>query len=122
MVTVLCTVRNCGQTLVRGERRMVCANGHSFDIARSGYCNLLQPQDSRARQPGDSREAVMARRRFIEAGHEQALLSGAPASSPALDVGCGEGSHLAALELEEAHGVDISVPAIDLAAKTYPQH
>src|SRR4051812_20555028 len=104
MVTVLCTVRNCGQTLARDARRMVCTNGHSFDIARSGYCNLLQPQDSRSRQPGDSREAVQARRHFIEAGHEQfitnamkMMLSAAPASSPALDVGCGEGSHLAAL-------------------------
>ena len=40
MVTVLCTVRNCRLPLRREERRMVCANAHSFDIARAGYAIL----------------------------------------------------------------------------------
>jgi hypothetical protein len=34
------------------------ARGHSFDIARSGYINLLQPQERRARRPGDATDAV----------------------------------------------------------------
>jgi 23S rRNA (guanine745-N1)-methyltransferase len=39
-----------------------------------------------------------------------------------LDVGCGEGHHLGALRAElecEAHGIDISVPAIEAAARTH---
>src|SRR5947199_10671655 len=65
---LLCTVRECRAALVREERRAVCERGHSFDVARSGYLNLLQPQDRRSRHPGDSAEAVAARRRVIERG------------------------------------------------------
>ncbi len=119
---LLCTVRGCALPLLAEERRYVCANNHSFDVARSGYVNLLQPQDSRSRQPGDSREAVAARRRFLDRGFAEPLLRAtvafAPRASTVLDVGCGEGYHLNAFE-GERHGLDISVAAIDAAAKRY---
>ncbi len=105
---------------------MTCANEHSFDIARSGYCNLLQPQDRRSKEPGDSREAVVARRQFLDAGHGShfvaPMIEMAGAAHRILDVGCGEGHHLDALRVAtnaEAHGVDISTPAIDLASRRY---
>lgn len=129
MVTLLCTVRGCRRPLVRDESRWSCAAGHSFDIARSGYCNLLQPQDRRSANPGDSAEAVAARRRFLDRGHSNALIEATIAFStnridgPVLDAGCGEGAHLAAFHQAagaEAHGTDISVPAIDAAAKRHP--
>ncbi|HET8774477.1 MAG TPA: methyltransferase domain-containing protein [Thermoanaerobaculia bacterium] len=121
---LLCTVRNCRAPLVRDERRYVCANSHSFDVARSGYVNLLQPQDRRSRTPGDTAEAVAARRRFYERGDPllDAIVRAFPASGTMLDVGCGEGSHLDGFRRAygvEAWGVDISVPAIELAARTY---
>ncbi len=132
MVTVLCTVRNCRLPLRREERRMVCANAHSFDVARSGYLNLLQPQDRRSKTPGDSKEAVIARRRFLDAGHEEtlietiiAMLRGEPApASAVLDAGCGEGYHLGTITRRlgvEGHGVDLSTAAIELAARRYPE-
>jgi 23S rRNA (guanine745-N1)-methyltransferase len=122
MVTLLCTVRNCRQPLERDAGRVVCVNHHSFDVARSGYINLLQPQDRRSKEPGDSREAVAARRRWLESGREPVVTDAVRGMSPALDVGCGEGSHLAALNCEEGHGVDLSVYAIDLAARTHPRY
>src|SRR4029079_104960 len=121
----------------RAGRTYRCPRGHSFDVARSGYLNLLQPQERRSRHPGDSREAALARRRLFAAGHFDPLLAAiaeaaaeavAPSrrqgSLPAvLDVGCGEGSVLGALagsrELE-AWGVYISTGAIDLAARAHP--
>lgn len=121
----LCTVRQCNEPLLRNANRYVCRNSHSFDIARSGYVNLLQPQDRRSRNPGDSTEAVAARRRFLERGFAQPLIDAVAALvtkgplGPVLDVGCGEGRQLAAFRREESHGVDISVPAIDLAARTW---
>jgi 23S rRNA (guanine745-N1)-methyltransferase len=129
LVTLLCTVRNCRQPLVRDERRMACTRSHSFDIARSGYCNLLQPQDSRSRHPGDSAAAVEARRRFLDAGQGEPFLRAMIAMVPsrpatALDAGCGEGYHLDGFRRAfdcEAHGTDISTPAIDAAARRYPQ-
>jgi 23S rRNA (guanine745-N1)-methyltransferase len=109
---------------------MVCPNGHSFDIARTGYVNLLQPQDRRSKNPGDSKEAVSARRRFLDRGFAEPLVNDLLAlirgprpkarGLPILDVGCGEGYYLAAMQrafAAEAHGVDISVPAIDAAAR-----
>lgn len=126
---LLCTVRDCRQPLVRQQRCLRCARGHSFDIARSGYINLLQPQDRRSRHPGDTSDALAARRRLHDQGVTQPLLKGiaeilAPTSNDlALDVGCGEGFYLGSLARQagfSGFGIDISVPAVDLAAKRYP--
>lgn len=43
-----------------------------------------------------------------------------PLHGPILDAGCGEGYHLGNIDADERHGVDISVAAIDAAAKRYP--
>jgi len=120
---LLCTVRNCHLPLAREDRRVVCARGHAFDIARRGYINLLQPQERRSRKPGDSAEAVAARRRFLDRGHAEPLLSAIRAMLPdgqeILDAGCGEGYYLGSLG--RGSGIDISTAAIDLAARRYPQ-
>jgi 23S rRNA (guanine745-N1)-methyltransferase len=119
---MLCTVRDCHLPLVREDRRAVCARGHSFDVARSGYINLLQPQDRKSKQPGDTPEAVIARRRLHDRGITAPLLQAiaemaAPSSEDSvLDVGCGDGFYLGSLAAQggfEAHGVDISIPAVD---------
>jgi 23S rRNA (guanine745-N1)-methyltransferase len=126
-----CPVRGCGAPLALEDRRAVCARGHSFDRARSGYWNLLQPQDRRSAQPGDSKEAALARRRLSAAGHLDPLVAalGAMIDRPGrerravLDVGCGEGSLLAALapgRFGEVHGTDLSAAALDLAARAWP--
>lgn len=132
-VELLCTVRGCGGRLDAFESRVVCWRGHSFDRARSGYVNLLQPQDRRSRTPGDSKEAAAARRRLLDAGHETPILvaivaavrdAGIVAGATALDVGCGEGhflDRLASEALVSGVGLDISVPSVDLAARAHPE-
>jgi 23S rRNA (guanine745-N1)-methyltransferase len=126
---LLCPVRSCHLALTREERRLVCPRGHSFDVARSGYINLLQPQDRRSRNPGDTADAIAARRRLHDRGVTAPLARGigemlAPSAGDAvLDAGCGEGFYLATLAGDtgcEAHGVDISIPAVDAAARRYP--
>ena len=157
---LLCTVRGCGRELVRscadesrsssndsdlvragsiaGARGLAiarddleCDRGHSFNVARSGYVNLLQPQDRRSRAPGDSKAVVAARRRLFDGGSAAPLVEalielarslGIQSDSAVLDVGCGEGSMLAAIARElgvEAWGIDISTPAIDAAARRF---
>jgi 23S rRNA (guanine745-N1)-methyltransferase len=127
-VTLLCPVRSCNLPLAREERRFVCGNAHAFDVARSGYVNLLQPQDRRSKNPGDTSEAVQARRRFLDRGFVDPLVAAIVALLPLregqtlLEIGCGEGHHLAALRRAyrvDAHGTDISVPAIELAARRH---
>jgi 23S rRNA (guanine745-N1)-methyltransferase len=127
---LLCPVRECRLALVRDQKRFVCANGHSFDVARSGYVNLLQPQERRSKNPGDTPEAVAARRRLHTRGVTEPLLRGiaellnATSEDVILDAGCGDGFYLGTLEREtgfDGHGIDISIPAVEAAAKTYPQ-
>ena len=44
----------CGRGLELCPGRLACSRGHSFDLAREGYANLLPVQKKHARQPGDS--------------------------------------------------------------------
>ena len=127
---LLCPVRGCHLALTRDSRRVFCSQGHSFDIARSGYINLLQPQERRSKNPGDTVDAVAARRRLHDRGVTEPLLRaiaemiGAVSGDAVLDAGCGDGFYLGSLARQtgfDAHGVDISIPAIDAAARRYPE-
>lgn len=127
---LVCSVRGCGLPLLKEDRRWVCANQHSFDIARSGYVNLLQPQERRSKNPGDTEAAVAARRRLHDKGVTEPLLRGIAEMSEihkddvVLDAGCGDGYYLGTLAHEKqchAHGVDISIPAVNAAALRYPE-
>lgn len=130
---LICSVRDCRLPLKREPRRLFCPSGHSFDVARSGYVNLLQPQERRSKNPGDTAEAVAARRRLHDRGVTAGLLAGIAEFAGAaaevsegdtvLDAGCGDGFYLGSLvaaKRAEGHGVDISAPAVELAAKRYP--
>ena len=124
-----CPVRGCQLALVREGRRLLCAKGHSFDIARSGYINLLQPQERRSKQPGDTLTAVAGRQRLHDRGVTEPFLRAVEAiikptpSDIILDAGCGDGFHLGSMARNikfGAHGIDISIPAIEAAARRYP--
>jgi 23S rRNA (guanine745-N1)-methyltransferase len=126
---LICPVRNCRLALAREGKRLACPQGHSFDIARSGYINLLQPQERRSKQPGDTPVAVEARQRLHDRGVTRPLLDAIGetiAASPddvVLDAGCGDGFYLGTLANRvgfQAHGVDISIPAIRAAARRFP--
>ncbi len=131
-MVLACTVRGCGSPLERGNpSAFTCARGHAFDVARSGYVNLLQPQDRRSKQPGDSPEAVFARRQLLDAGFGRALTTAliecveradVRTDAACADLGCGEGTHLAALVEHfrlEGFGVDLSAHAVEAAAKRH---
>ena len=126
---LLCPVRGCHMALMREKRRLFCERGHSFDVARSGYINLLQPQDRRSKRPGDTPAAVAGRRRLHDRGVTRPLLQAiaetisAGPSDVVLDAGCGDGFYLGELAGQtglDGHGVDISIPAVDAAARRYP--
>jgi len=124
-----------GAPLQRHGAAWRCAAGHSFDIASQGHTHLLPVQNKRSRDPGDSKDMVAARRRFLNAGFyrpiaeaaSRATLADLPAGQPAacLDAGCGEGYYLRQLAAaaETAGqplallGLDISKWAVLAAAK-----
>ena len=125
----------CGQPLEREERSYVCPKRHCYDIAKEGYVNLLPANKKHAKDPGDDRDMVAARTRFLEGGHYAPLrealaglvLEKAPAAL--LDLGCGEGWYTAGVcaALREnglntrVAGVDLSRSALKKAARRTAQ-
>ena len=126
-MNLLCPV--CGCELNKVERRLVCEKNHSFDIARQGHVNLLVVQQKHSLNPGDTREQVLSRREFLEAGFYEpiarTLIETAKElgiSGEILDVGCGEGYYSARLADAlgaELTGLDISKEAVRCAAAKY---
>ena len=124
---LLCPI--CAAPLRQTDKTFRCEAGHSFDMARQGYVNLLPVQNKRSLNPGDTREQVLSRRAFLEAGFyapiADALCAAAKelgCAGPILDVGCGEGWYSA--QLSDALnaplvGLDISKEAVRCAAAKY---
>ena len=92
----------CGASLSRTDKTLRCAAGHAFDIAKSGYVNLLPPGKEKNARTGDEREMVRAREEFLSLGHygaiTDALADAAAEFAPhgpyaVCDMGCGEGYH-----------------------------
>ncbi len=128
-----CTVRGCGEPLRRRDAVFACTRDHAFDVARSGYVNLLQPQDRRAAEPGDTREAVEARARLLGRGigrpniesildraADRTLAGGPPV---VVELGCGGGDGIGRLAARlpiVGIGIDLSSAAVALAARRFP--
>lgn len=127
-----CTVRGCGLLLERRARAWTCARGHTHDVAREGYVNLLQPQDRRSLDAGDTKAAVEARARLLAAGIGRpvvdAFVARAAALMPAddavvVDLGSGTGDALGALAARvplAGIGLDLSTAAAAHAARRFP--
>jgi 23S rRNA (guanine745-N1)-methyltransferase len=126
-------VRDCGLPLEQRVRVLVCARGHSYDMARTGYVNLLQPQDRRSLSPGDSRAAIAARARLLTAGVGRALIDDVvgrvlafdlPDHAVVTDLGSGSGEALAAVADARSItgiGIDLSTAAAAHAARRFPR-
>lgn len=124
---------NCGKPLSREEHRLVCPAGHSFDVARSGYVNLLLSQQTGQKHHGDDKVMVRARSGFLARGYYDPMrrelirqsLEAAEEGVTVLDAGCGEGYYTAELAkvLREQNarprvaGIDISKAALQEAAR-----
>ena len=126
-MNLICPI--CFEKLDMAGKQYVCPRNHSFDIARQGYVHLLPVQQKHSKNPGDTREQVLSRREFLEAGFyvpiARTLMETAKElglSGPILDVGCGEGYYSAQLADAlgaELTGLDISKEAVRCAAAKY---
>ena len=122
----------CGEQLHKSGSAYVCSSRHSFDVARQGYVNLLTVQQKHSLNPGDTREQVLARRAFLEAGFYAPIADALAEKArelgitgPILDAGCGEGYYSARLAdalQAELTGFDISKEAVRCAAAKYKNH
>jgi 23S rRNA (guanine745-N1)-methyltransferase len=116
-----------GLPLTRHGNQAVCSSNHSYDFDRKGTINLLPVQFKKSKNPGDSKEMILARERFLNAGFYQPIsdhlnqLMAAYHVTTVFDAGCGEGYYTQrAADLFNAAafvGMDISKDAIHAAAK-----
>jgi 23S rRNA (guanine745-N1)-methyltransferase len=136
MTTVLaCPV--CGEGLALGATAAACPNAHTFDLARSGYLNLLLSNKKQSAQPGDSPAMLLSRRTFLQGGYYDQMASAANATvaetvdgldsasgAQIADLGCGEGFFTARLKgalaattapAPTVYGVDVSRQGVRMA-------
>jgi 23S rRNA (guanine745-N1)-methyltransferase len=113
----------CAAEFTVAGRSLRCVSGHTYDLAKQGYVNLL------GQSGGDSKEMVAARAEFLASGHYTPLASlvaseaarDLPRDGLVVDAGCGTGYYLGAV-LSRAPaatglGMDTSVFALRRAAK-----
>lgn len=120
----------CSKPLHAEGRSLRCGRGHSFDIAKQGYVNLLRAGVDAG--TADTSEMVAARADFLATGRYAPLAelladvvetTGNPEF--VVDAGAGTGYYLAGVldRVESAWGLalDVSAPALRRAAKAHPR-
>ncbi len=128
----------CGNELNRDsvEKHLFCDNNHHFDIAKSGYVNLLMSQQLKVKHHGDDKLMVRSRRDFLNKGYynvllekiSKTLLNYTRNGCTMLDAGCGECWYTSNIYdylilnhiKPEMLAVDISKDALALGAKRNP--
>ncbi|SHG25035.1 23S rRNA m(1)G-748 methyltransferase [Jatrophihabitans endophyticus] len=117
----------CDGSLHRDGPRLRCVTGHSYDVARQGYVNLLS---GRGVATGDSAAMVAARSAVLAAGlldgvTAAVVAAASPADGLVLDLAGGTGHYLAAVLARDpaSSGVclDASGPALRRAARAHPR-
>lgn len=121
----------CNNSLATQNKSLICENNHTYDIARSGYINLLPVNKKSSKNPGDSKEMVEARSNFLKTDYYLPIITKINTFIKTnivpntqiniLDAGCGEGYYLNKVkthfnEKVNCLGVDISKAAIHAAA------
>ena len=122
MPIIICP--NCKSSLHPFEKTVRCQNGHSFDISKEGYINLLLSNQKNTKNPGDNKMMVNARDAFLSSGHYDFLLDNMESTINSfdifaasneiihlLDLGCGTGYYTRNLFKQKKIkkiGVDIS--------------
>ena len=135
---LLCPV--CKENLIKDvlNKMYKCENNHTYDIAKEGYVNLLISNQKRSKNPGDSKEMVLARVEFLSKGYygllsdkiNQMIVESLNKDNNdkfnIMDLGCGEGYYLTNLKnyMDEKnikanyYGMDVSKEAVKYASKT----
>jgi 23S rRNA (guanine745-N1)-methyltransferase len=116
----------CRADLALTERTLRCPHRHSFDLARTGYVNLLTGHGAVPAEGGDDPQQLARRDAFLGQGHFDGITDAIRAELGSnrhtiLDAGCGTGHHLRRLAgSNAAAGIDVSKDAAAYAARRHP--
>lgn len=113
----------CKKSLTEEQNRYVCENSHSFDKAKEGYVHLLPVNKMHSKIPGDTKEMVDSRHRFLQSGLynifseklNEIVLRYAGKNSIIIDAGCGEGYYTKRLSEALFSYDDISIAGFDIS-------
>lgn len=125
----------CGEILAKNGNSLKCPKNHCYDLAASGYVNLLLSDMMNSKLPGDNKLMVNARRSFLSKGYYKPLADAFAETvrkyvendCTVLDAGCGEGYYTGIIaerlasygKSADIFGIDISKNAVNAAAKRY---
>jgi 23S rRNA (guanine745-N1)-methyltransferase len=119
----------CNAPLQANQMQVRCDQGHSFDVHKKGYLNLLLAHQKNSKAPGDDAQMVASRRRFLDEGHYHRLADTIalqiqkvlPTNANLWDAGCGEGYYTQVIRDRNPglsiYGLDISKPAIQASSR-----
>lgn len=128
--TIRCPICREELSVIGGSLK--CQHAHTFDIAASGYVNLLPPGKAGNSHTGDDRNMIKARRAFLETGYYDRISDFAAqciaefsfsTDMTILDAGSGDGYHITRIadilsgRLSSAIGIDASKHGAEIAAK-----
>lgn len=119
----------CKNKLSKFDNCYKCENNHNYDISSKGYANMLLANQRHSENPGDSKEMILSRVRFLELNYYHFLrekiletilkYSSLTDEFSFCDLACGEGyytnyihDNLSKLANIKTVGIDISKYAI----------
>jgi 23S rRNA (guanine745-N1)-methyltransferase len=127
----------CAGALTLADRALQCPKRHSFDLAKTGYVNLLVARGPVPASGGDDSQQLARRDAFLGRGHFDGIADAVADSLAAggegrvlLDAGCATAYHLRRLAQRLARrdgaepqpaGIDISKYAAAHAARKNPE-
>ena len=127
----------CQKILIKNNNCYKCDSNHNFDISSKGYTNMLLANQRHSINPGDSKEMILSRVRFLNLDYyhilrktilETIIKYNTEDEISFCDLACGEGYYtnyihqqLSNIKKVNTVGIDISKYAIIEACKKQRQ-
>ena len=121
----------CNKQLTKINNSYKCDEGHSYDISKKGYVNMMLANQGHSLESGDKKDMVIARSNFLDSDKYKILRDSlikviddiSNDNDTFCDIACGEGYYtneihriISAKKHFSTCGIDISKPAINHAS------
>lgn len=112
----------CGNFLYQDDKTYKCERNHCFDIAKQGYVNLLQSQQSHLKRHGDDKLMIKARYDFLNGGYYAPLMKTLcntvdnylQDKASIIDAGCGDCYYSSSIS-DRLSGRNFDIAAVDIS-------